>query len=59
MTSDRPYRKALRHDEACAELLRCRGTQWDPRIVDVFLELVAEPVHAPVPANATVVTSPA
>jgi len=59
MTSDRPYRKALRHDEACAELLRCRGTQWDPRIVDAFLELVAERVHAPVPANATVVTSPA
>src|SRR5229473_1232630 len=30
MTSDRPYRKALDAEVALAELLRGRGTQWDP-----------------------------
>jgi len=38
MTSDRPYRKALDADVALAELLRGRGTQWDPRVVDAFAE---------------------
>jgi response regulator RpfG family c-di-GMP phosphodiesterase len=37
MTSDRAYRKALPHDVAVAELERCSGAQFDPRIVDVFL----------------------
>ncbi|MDQ2913240.1 MAG: HD-GYP domain-containing protein [Chloroflexota bacterium] len=59
MTSDRPYRKALGHDEACAELRRCRGTQWDPRIVDVFIDLVSERAHASVSPKAAVVSSPA
>ncbi|MGH2470816.1 MAG: HD-GYP domain-containing protein [Candidatus Limnocylindria bacterium] len=59
MTSDRPYRKALSHDEARAELRRCRGTQWDPRIVDAFIDLLAEREHATVSANAAVVSAPA
>jgi putative nucleotidyltransferase with HDIG domain len=59
MTSDRPYRQALGHDAACAELRRCRGTQWDPRIVDSFIELVSERAHAPVRASTAAVTSPA
>lgn len=37
MTSDRPYRKALTHREAFAELVRCKGTQFDPDLVDAFL----------------------
>ncbi|MDT8902097.1 HD domain-containing phosphohydrolase [Anaeroselena agilis] len=37
MTSDRPYRKAMTHDEAVAEIGRCAGTQFDPAIVRVFL----------------------
>lgn len=37
MTSDRPYRKALTHREAFAELVRCKGTQFDPDIVDAFM----------------------
>lgn len=36
MTSDRPYRKALTHDVACAEIARMRGTQFDPRIVEAW-----------------------
>ena len=42
MTSDRPYRRALGHEEALAELARCAGTQFDPEIVRVFLEVVGE-----------------
>jgi putative nucleotidyltransferase with HDIG domain len=37
MLSDRPYRKALTLDLARSELVRCAGTQFDPRIVDVIL----------------------
>jgi HD-GYP domain-containing protein (c-di-GMP phosphodiesterase class II) len=37
MTSDRSYRKALPRAEAVAELRRCSGTQFDPRVVDALL----------------------
>ena len=33
MTSDRPYRAAMAHEYAVAELVRCAGSQFDPRIV--------------------------
>jgi putative nucleotidyltransferase with HDIG domain len=36
MTTDRPYRHALPAHEARAELLRCRGTHFDPRVVDAL-----------------------
>jgi HD-GYP domain-containing protein (c-di-GMP phosphodiesterase class II) len=42
MTSDRPYRRALTRDQALAEIERCAGTQFDPRIAQVFLELFTE-----------------
>jgi HD-GYP domain-containing protein (c-di-GMP phosphodiesterase class II) len=38
MTSDRPYRAALTHEEAIAELERCSGSQFDPDVALVFLE---------------------
>jgi putative nucleotidyltransferase with HDIG domain len=38
MLSDRPYRKALSVEHVRGELLRCGGTQFDPRIVDVILK---------------------
>lgn len=37
MTSDRPYRKAMTKTAAIAELRRQAGTQFDPKLVDVFL----------------------
>ena len=40
MTSDRPYRPAMTLPDACAELRRCAGTQFDPAVVDVLLELI-------------------
>jgi diguanylate cyclase (GGDEF)-like protein/putative nucleotidyltransferase with HDIG domain len=33
MTSDRPYRAGMAHDYAVSELVRCAGSQFDPRIV--------------------------
>jgi HD-GYP domain-containing protein (c-di-GMP phosphodiesterase class II) len=38
MTSDRPYRAALTHEQAIAELERCSGSQFDPDVALVFLE---------------------
>nr|WP_320145270.1 HD domain-containing phosphohydrolase [uncultured Anaeromusa sp.] len=40
MTSDRPYRKAMTKEEAIKELLRCRGSQFEPELVDSFLALL-------------------
>jgi len=37
MRSDRPYQKGISHEKATKELLRCSGTQFDPKIVTVFL----------------------
>jgi HD-GYP domain-containing protein (c-di-GMP phosphodiesterase class II) len=48
MTSDRPYRKALEAEVALGELLRGRGTQWDPEVVNAF----AETLPGAVPAEA-------
>ena len=42
MTSDRPYRPALSREEALAEVERCSGTQFDPEIVRIFLDLFSE-----------------
>jgi diguanylate cyclase (GGDEF)-like protein len=39
MVSDRPFRSALRPDQAAAELARERGGQFDPDVVDAFLRL--------------------
>jgi putative nucleotidyltransferase with HDIG domain len=40
MTSDRPYRQALSHPAAQAELLECATSQFDRRVVDAFLRLL-------------------
>jgi putative nucleotidyltransferase with HDIG domain len=39
ITSDRPYRKARGYAEARSEITRCRGAQFDPRVVDAFLDI--------------------
>ena len=39
MISDRPYRKALPMSHACGEIRRCSGTQFDPKVVEVFLRI--------------------
>lgn len=49
MTSPRPYRPALAHDEAVDEVQRCSGSQFDPEVVAAFLQTVA-PSMAPAAA---------
>ena len=43
MTSGRPYSSRVSVREALAELRRCAGTQFDPRVVPAFCELVDRP----------------
>lgn len=42
MVSDRPYRKAMLHEQAITELKRCAGTQFDPNLVDRFIKMFEE-----------------
>ena len=42
MTSDRPYRKALPIKTAVKELREGAGTQFDPKIVDIFINILKE-----------------
>ncbi|MCL2485361.1 MAG: GAF domain-containing protein [Endomicrobia bacterium] len=42
MTSDRPYRKALPRDYAISELKKGAGTQFDPNVVDVFVNILKD-----------------
>jgi two-component system cell cycle response regulator len=37
MTSDRVYRGRISHEQAVAELERCAGAQFDPRVVALFV----------------------
>lgn len=48
MTHSRPYRAALSADQAREELARCRGTQFDPELLDLLLrqlETASQPVE--------------
>jgi HD-GYP domain-containing protein (c-di-GMP phosphodiesterase class II) len=40
MTSDRPYRKAMSPHQAIHILLEGSGTQWDPNIVNDFVDMI-------------------
>ena len=42
MISDRPYRKALPLSHAREEIRRCSGTQFDPKVVEVFMSIPEE-----------------
>jgi diguanylate cyclase (GGDEF)-like protein len=43
MTSTRPYRAALSVGDALAELRRCSGSQFHPRVVRAFCDLIERP----------------
>lgn len=53
MTTDRPYRKRLSLEIVVAELQKCKGTQFDPELVDVAVNSVA--VRRLIAGNAPVV----
>ncbi|HAA88981.1 MAG: Metal dependent phosphohydrolase [Thermoanaerobacterales bacterium 50_218] len=46
MTEDRIYRKGCSHQEALAELQRCSGTQFDPKVVEAFVRLFSDQTKA-------------
>jgi len=45
MTSDRAYRKGLSHEQAISELKRSSGTQFDPYVLDAFIEIIDSAVE--------------
>ena len=42
MTSDRPYRKAFSEEEVLDHIRKQSGKHFDPKVVDAFLQLIAE-----------------
>ena len=40
MTNDRPYRLAMSREQAVEELRRGAGTQFDPRVVEAFVQVL-------------------
>ena len=38
MVSERPYRQPLSHEEAATELRLHEGKQFDPRVIEAFLD---------------------
>jgi len=46
MTSDRPYRRAMSVKDARVEVARCRATQFDPVVVDAFVNVPVERLDA-------------
>lgn len=42
MTSNRSYRNALPQDVVRAEIEKCKGTQFDPKIADIMIAMIDE-----------------
>lgn len=55
MISDRPYRKGMTYEDACRRLEEAASTQFDPTIVEVFVQYVRQQFPEPVadPENAS------
>ncbi|MBV9453788.1 MAG: HD domain-containing protein, partial [Rubrobacter sp.] len=47
MISERPYRERMTLEDACAELERCAGSQFDPEIARIFVEEVRRSPSTP------------
>jgi diguanylate cyclase (GGDEF)-like protein len=42
MISDRPYRPKMTHEEAIEELKVNKGTQFDPKLIDIFMTILSK-----------------
>ena len=42
VTVDRPYRKAVPHDEVIEMMIRDSGSHFDPDVLDAFLDAIEE-----------------
>jgi HD-GYP domain-containing protein (c-di-GMP phosphodiesterase class II) len=47
MLSDLPYKSARSFEDALAELRRCSGMQFDPKIVMAFLDWIQSYASSP------------
>jgi hypothetical protein len=54
MTSDRPYARARSVREAKEELLACKGTHFDPKLVDAFVRVI-DREHSPASSDVVMV----
>ena len=52
MTEERPYRKAMTEEEACAVILKDKGTHFDPQLADRFAQMCAPPANPSEPSEA-------
>lgn len=40
MVSRRTYKEPMTHEQAILEIKRCSGTQFDPNLVNIFVDLI-------------------
>ena len=45
MTSNRSYRGLMPQENVCAELIKGKGTQFDPYIADIMIDMIKEDVN--------------
>ena len=46
LTNGRPYKKAVNPREAVEEIKKCAGTQFDPELVNIFVEMLSYAIHS-------------
>jgi len=56
MTTDRAYRKSLGEAEACQEIMKLAGSQFDPEVVEVFFTVLHEQ-KSQIPARKTLLVA--